>query len=346
MALKILISGSDKIYAIENFYVRYLKEAGAVVELFPANSIFHDYYYRGIVHKLIFRLGLSSIYKKINTSLLQEVNRFKPDVVWIFKGMETYPSTLEAISKLGIVLVNYNPDNPFLFTGKGSGNKNISNSVGLYNLHFAYSTEIKNEIEKQYKIPTELLPFGFDVSDELIEQCANEKEILKACFIGNPDEQRCRFLQQLAEGGVELDLYGNNWERYLKHPNIKTFQPVYGDEMWKCFCRYRVQLNMMRIHNTTSHNMRSFEVPAVGGILLAPDTPDHALFFEKGNEIFTYTDAADCISKIKNILALSPLQAQEIRMRARQKSVDNGYSYKKRSDAVLKVLSTLVVKDI
>ena len=42
----------------------------------------------------------------------------------------------------------------------------------------------------------------------------------------------------------------------------------------------------MRIHNPDSHNMRSFEVPGVGGIMVAPDTKEHRIFFEVGKEIF------------------------------------------------------------
>jgi hypothetical protein len=42
--MKVLVTGSDKVYAIEKLYTRYLKEIGEDVELFPAQSIFYDYY--------------------------------------------------------------------------------------------------------------------------------------------------------------------------------------------------------------------------------------------------------------------------------------------------------------
>ena len=58
---------------------------------------------------------------------------------------------------------------------------------------------------------------------------------------------------------------------------------VESSDFWKVLRKYRVQLNLMRPHNLDSHNMRSIEVPAVGGIGLFPDTPDHERFFEKGN---------------------------------------------------------------
>lgn len=335
MSVRILISGSDKVYAIENFYVRYMMEAGANVKLFPANSMFHDYYYKYLFNKLIFRVGLSSIYKKINKEFLLVVEEFKPDVVWVFKGMELFPGTLNYLKSKGLLLANYNPDNPFLFSGKGSGNRNISESLAFYDLHFAYSAEIKRQIEKQYQINTVMLPFGFDISNEIYEICVLEQEIVKACFMGNPDKERVAFLLQLADEGIQLDVYGNFWDRYITHPNVKTFPPVYENEMWKCLARYRVQLNMMRVHNLTSHNMRSFEVPAIGGILLAPDTEDHRSFFDEGKEIFIYKNAESCVEQIRYILSLSYSAAQEIRKSARHRSLQSGYSYRSRSLEVL-----------
>jgi len=126
------------------------------------------------------------------------------------------------------------------------------------------------------------------MSQDLFDDCAKEPEIVKACFLGNPDKIRSSFLTKLAEQGILMDVYGNDWEKFVTHKNITTHQPVYGDEQWKTLRKYRVQINLMRIHNENSHNMRTFEVPGVGGIQVAPFTKEHNLFFEEGKEIFLY----------------------------------------------------------
>ena len=54
--MKLFISGSDKVYAIENFYVKYLKEAGVDVFHFPAQSLFYDHYQKSIFNKLIYQI--------------------------------------------------------------------------------------------------------------------------------------------------------------------------------------------------------------------------------------------------------------------------------------------------
>ena len=179
---QIMIVGSDKVYAIENFYVKHLRNAGVTIHHFAAQTLFYDYYYRNIFNKILFKTGLSAISKKINRLFLEEVAACKPDVVWVFKGMEIMPSSLEKVKKMGITLVNYNPDNPFIFTGKGSGNQFVTDAIGLYDLHFTYNLAIEKTLKERYAVATAWLPFGFEISDELYNQCAAQPEISKSMF--------------------------------------------------------------------------------------------------------------------------------------------------------------------
>jgi len=339
--LRIFVSGSDQIFAIENFYVKYLREQGEEVFHFPAQRIFIDYYKSSLLNRVLFRLGLSAINQKINAQFLKSFHEFKPEIVWVFKGMELSPKSLEQVRKSGVKLVNYNPDNPFLFSGRGSGNTNITSSLGLYHLHFTYNRSVKEQLERVYPTRTALLPFGFDIDEALFEDCVRQAEICETCFLGNPDRGRANFIQTLADQGVSITVYGNGWSKFLSHPLITICNPVLGDELWKVLRKYRVQLNLMRMHNEDSHNMRTFEVPGIGGIMVAPDTPDHRLFFDDGNEIFLFKDAYECADKIKMLLSLSSEKANEIRAAARIRSLSSNYSYQDRAVQALAELKKL-----
>ena len=337
-----MLVGSDLPDAIENFYVRYLKESGMDVYFFPAHTLFHNYYYAGLYHKLLFRSGLSGIYPAINRRLRAAVEEFKPEVIWIFKGMEIFPETLSFAREKGILLVNYNPDNPFIFSGRGSGNQNITRSIGLYDLLFTYNLEILQQLESKDKkigAVTALLPFGYDVDDESYQQAAGQEEVIRVCFLGNPDDQRASFIEGLAAQDIPMDVYGRDWDKWLRNPHIRIFPPVYGVEMWKVLRRYRVQLNLMRIHNLDSHNMRTFEVPGIGGIMLAPDTREHRVFFEAGKEVFLYKDLEDCAAQARQLMQLPATEAEQIRRQARQRS--QGYSYKDRTKQALEKIRSL-----
>ena len=186
-----------------------------------------------------------------------------------------------------------------------------------------------------------MIYFGYDISDELYEISARQPEVIRACFLGNPDKLRAAFLQKLAQAGIKIDVYGNDWKKFIRHPNFGIFPPVYEDDLGLVLRRYRVQINMMRPHNPQSHNMRTFEGPGVGGILLGPDNPDHRSFFEANKEIFLYKDIDDCIVQIKKILALPVEEANKIRQAARKRSIESGYTYKERTVEIYDILKML-----
>lgn len=342
--MRILIVGADSQYAIERPYLHYLSQDEHVgkVELFAAQNQFLAYYRKSLFHKVIYRAGLSGILQKINSLLKAKIESFKPDVVFVFKGMEIFPSTLKWIREQGIKVANYNPDNPFIFSGSGSGNKNVTQSISLYDLHLTYNARVKEKIDREYKIPTLILPFGFDVDNALYEAATGENEILKICFLGNADEFRAAFIDGLGKSGLKADVYGQYWDRFPGNPNVCYHGAVYGDDFWKTLRKYRVQLNIMRPHNPDSHNMRSFEIAGIGGIQLAPRTPEHEIYFEEGKEIFLYADQADCIEKAKYILSLSKEAAGEIRIAARKRSLEMGYSYRNRASQVVQSFKSLL----
>lgn len=333
--------GSDKIFAIENYFLKYLKASGIEVLHLSARSTFYDHYQRNIINKLFFRLGFSGVYKKINTQFKDAVMRFRPEIIWVFKGMELFPSSLVWARNNNAKLVNYNGDNPFFFMGKGSGNRNLTNSLGLYDLHLTYNPSVKARLEKSYNVRTALLPFGFDVDEALFTCCQEQEEVREVCFLGNPERQRADFIRELADLGVGISLYGNHWSKFIQHPLVIINSPVQGMETWKILRRYRVQLNLMRVHNEEAHNMRTFEVPAIGGIMVAPDTPDHRGFFEDGKEVFLFRNVGECAEKIRMILRLPKEQANQIRNAARMRSITSDYSYRRRTGQALQEMKQL-----
>jgi spore maturation protein CgeB len=240
--------------------------------------------------------------------------------------MEIFPSTLRKLKDQGVKLVNYNPDNPFVFSGRGSGNSNVADSVNLFDLYLSYDSSVCNEL-KARKVMSGLLPFGFDVSNQLFDKCKDISELLRPCFIGNADSARLKFLNELASKGIEIDVYGANWDTGKLHRNISFMGYAGHDDLYINLRRYRVQLNLMRVHNPASHNMRSFEIPAIGGIQLAPDTPDHCSYFLPEKEIFLFRDVDECALQINKLLSLSSEEAGLIRGSARNRCLISGYSY-------------------
>lgn len=306
------------------------------------NDDFNRVYQKNILSKIQHRLLPNQLFGRISMNLEELAEKHQPDTILIFKGMEVLPSTLKKLRSKNIRLVNYNLDHPFEFHSRGSGNKNVLNAIELYDLHISYSKKIINDLKSKYpRVKTAWLPFGFALEDSLFDSFKyKEEEINALCFVGVADKPRCEFVRKILKGGFPIHVYGHGWNEMLESsPNLTVFGGVYNDDYWKTLHRYRVQLNLFRTHNEESHNMRSFEVPAVASIMLAPRTPEHLEFFTEGKEAFFFNNEEEAIKQTKNILSLPEEKALNIRKSARIRSINSGYAYEERAKQLFKILT-------
>jgi len=333
--LKILIVGSQKKWAIENYYHKYLNQLGHPTDLYPIHDFFYDFYYKNLVNRIWFKISPLSVYKKLNEDFLKFIATTEYHLIWIFKGMEIFPETLKMIKETKVNLVNFNPDHPFYFSGRGSGNDNVYQSIRNYDLHLCYHPGVLDKIVNEYQIPGFQLPFGYE--PQTIRMPDENSEIRKACFIGNPDPIRIKLLQQLINWKVPLDLFGNQWQKYIK-PDSQTgiYPAVYQEEFMEVAPKYKVQINIFRPHNRGSHNMRTFEMPGAGCIMVAPESKDHCRFFDK-DEIGIYNDPKELKILIDNFISMSYDDAIEMRKRALKRSIASGYDYLHRTKSVIEI---------
>ena len=306
------------------------------MSIFPAQTLFLTYYNNSLFNKLIYRLGFSRIIAQIQRKIKDFILNTEPSIVLVFKGMEITPDTVIWMKKRGITLLNYNPAHPFIFSGKGSGNKNLSKSVKLYDYYFSYAEDAVRSLLKM-GIKSFKIPFGFEHNAFEYHELTSENEIPKVCFLGNADKNRVFFINQLAKMGLPIDVYGENWHKFNLESSISVNAGLYGQAFWSTLQKYAVQLNLLRPHNFNTHNMRSFDIPGAGGIMLAPHTKDHATFYEEGKEVFLFTDLADSFRIAKSILAMSFEERQEIRKLARLKSLSE-HTYKHRVLDLMKAI--------
>jgi spore maturation protein CgeB len=340
--MKILMTDSKNERLLAHYYASHLGNMKNV----QLGSLYYtdefDRYYKSIWNKATYRIFPKRILDKINSGIIRSIEDFKPDLVWIIKGMEIYPETLEYAKKRGIKLANYNPDHPFIYKSAGSGNDYVKNSIPVYDLHLSYSREILQDLQQTYNINGKYLPFGYEISPDTFESATREREIKRVAFTGMADEERKRLINVLTNAGIQVDLIGPYWQKFFKPSAlINVFDGVYSNSYWNVLRKYRVQVNMFRKQNINSHNMRSFEIPGVGGIMLAPYSAEHVEFFEPGKDAFFYKTDSELIDQANLILALTDQEAGQIRVNARNRSEHGGYSYLGRSAMALEYFKSL-----
>jgi spore maturation protein CgeB len=302
-------------------------------------------------YRLIYRFFPILVIRRMDKNFVEQVINFRPTIVLIFKGMEISKWSLERVKAMDVKLVNFNFDHPFNHFSRGTGNRFVREAIPFYDLHISYSTFIAADLQEKFRVRTASIPFGFHLSEEQYDSvlAENRPEINKLCFVGNPDEIRIRAIRKLLANECAIDLYGFGWEKFFEpHDFLTIHQPrkpnsFWADpvEFWKVLRQYRVQLNFFRPHNEGSHNLRSFEVPAVGGILLTPASVEQQQFFTVGEEIFFYRDDQSLIEQARWLMRQDPHRIGSVRNSARNRSISMDYSYKRRTADLLTALNNL-----
>jgi hypothetical protein len=329
----VLIVGNSEVWSIETYYSKYLSRCGFKTDIFTVG----DYYKWNLPFKFRIKLGDLSVFKLLNHTLINYCNKFKPDIVWVFKGFELFPETILKLSNMGCYLVNYNPDHPFIRTSIMHGGLNVPNSIPFYDLHFAYSQQLVQVLKVEFSKNCVWLPFGYDIEVGEFEKIKLFKERQKLCFIGTPDKNRSKMLIQLARIGFDIDIYNLTYpyENQLRKEKGITLNPVLsGLSFWENIRNYRVQLNFLREHNIGSHNQRTFEVTGVGGVLLTQYSEEQSLFFEENVEIFMFRDFDELVKNAQILLNMNREDIARVRNSCRQRSIENNYSYESRTNIV------------
>ena len=115
------------------------------------------------------------------------------------------------------------------------------------------------------------------------------------------EEFRKNFLNNLNR---EIDIFGPGWN---KVKNLNKFLKIksnfiFGKELREVYRNYAVSLNILREQDNESHNMKIFEIPRMGGLMLTQRNKESKYFFLENKECFMYLNPNEAKSKIDLIL--------------------------------------------
>ena len=197
-------------------------------------------------------------------------------------------SALRRLRGIGIACFNYATDDPW--------NRAMRASWHLRALpeYDAVFTTRKANLDCFREIgvaAVHYLPFGYD--DELFPgpadpptgpDCAPGCDVL---FVGGADRDRIAFITQFLKSGLSVALAGGYWDRVpALRRHALGLQPP---EALACLtASARINLCLVRRANRDGHVMRSFEIAALGGVMLAEDTEEHRDLFGPDGEAVVY----------------------------------------------------------
>jgi hypothetical protein len=212
-------------------------------------------------------------------------------------------STLAGLERLGIERINYLTDDPW---NPAFRSRWFLDALPLYDRVWSARTSNLDDLRRHGCAGVDYLPFGFD--PELFfpqaptpaERPAYDTDI---CFAGGADADRVPYMAALAGAGLSLALYGDYWNRFseTKRADRGHASP---EVLRKAASGAAVSLCLVRRANRDGHTMRSFEVPAVGGCMLAEDTDEHRAFFgPSGQAVIYFKTMTDMVERARALLS-------------------------------------------
>ena len=124
-------------------------------------------------------------------------------------------------------------------------------------------------------------------------------------FIGSFEAARFETMQQLADAGLHVRVWGDGWEGVqARGPNLVIERrPLRGDDFAAACAAFKVNLGFLRRLNRDQQTTRSVEIPACGGFMLAERTDEHRALFVEGVEAEFFGDFEELLRKCRAYLA-------------------------------------------
>jgi len=277
--------------------------------------------------------------RDLNRALLHEAVSFRPDVILIGKGACFAPGTLRAVrAATGASLINWATDDPF---NRAAGTRSLRDSIPLYDLYVCTKRAVMADIERAGCRRVAYVRFAYKPQVHFPEAPSTADERARfGCdvgFVGGCDRDRGPYFEALVAAlpHLRINFFGRYYDRF---PRLKPYwrSMANGRDFRLAVSGARISLNLVRRANRDDHVMRTFEVPACGGFMLAERTPAHEQLFAEDREAAFFSSPDEMVAKVNEWLKRDE---DRIRVAAagRRRIVEGGNTYSDRLDELLAV---------
>ncbi|HVA82067.1 MAG TPA: glycosyltransferase [Candidatus Binataceae bacterium] len=251
-------------------------------------------------------LGHPIGYRALNAALVAEARRIRPDLVLIGKGAYFAPGTLAAVRDAsGAALINWATDDPF---NSANSTRELIESIPLYDLYVCTKRAIMDDVRRAGCANAAYVRFGYKPQVHFSEAPVSDAEHRRfdcdVMFIGGGDDDRAPYFETLIHAIPELrlHLYGGYWDRY---PALRRYWrgEAIGRDFRMAVGGAKIAVNLVRRTNRDDHVMRTFELPACGGFMLAERTDAHQELFAEDREAAFFSTPEELAAKAREWLA-------------------------------------------
>jgi spore maturation protein CgeB len=261
-----------------------------------------------------------------SAEVLDAAARFRPTVAIVTGISAPDAPTIRALRSLGVRVVSFLTDDPW----------NPRNAAGFFRAALREYDAVLSprranltDLERHGCRGVAYLPFAYNPEIHYPEPPASREEHARfdcdVAIVGGADEDRVPLATALARAGFRLRLFGGYWDRW---PETRAFHGgfVLGRELRMAVAGATVNVCMVRRANRDGHSMRSLEIPAMGGSLVAEDTSEHRELYGDASTAY-YATPAELVAQAKSLCADPPLARAAAARLSRRIREESAHTY-------------------
>jgi hypothetical protein len=267
--------------------------------------------------------------------VLRAADRFRPSIVLTTGLAPVRDEVLERLGERGVVRANFLTDDPWNPVHRAPW---FFDALPHYDHVFTPRHANVADLQRAGRGTVEYLPFAYDPAVHFVEEPESAEESDRyhtdVMLAGGGDEDRVAVVAALTGAGLTVALYGGYWDSF---PATRGLARGWLDPagLRRATRAARVSLGLVRRANRDGHAMRSFEVPAMGGCLLAEATADHrALFGPEGESVLYFATPDEAAAQAARLVGDAALRQRLVR-RAHALVTGGAHSYQDRLAALL-----------
>jgi spore maturation protein CgeB len=274
--------------------------------------------------------------RRFSKSVVAGCRQSEPEILIATGAAPLTVAALHTLRAMAIVCVNYSTDDPWNPALRASWHLRV---LPEYDIVFTTRRANAESFADIGCGEVHYLPFGYDEWLFCRSRPLNEPapDVL---FVGGADRDRVAFISEFLRTGPRVALVGGYWERF---PAMRPY--ALGQRRPEALCTLttaaKVNLCLVRRANRDGHVMRSFEIAAVGGCMLAEDTSEHREIFGPDGEAVVYFRTPQQAAERARSLLADPAERARLSAAVRARISRGAHSYRNRLVSMLEAATQI-----
>ncbi len=238
-----------------------------------------------------------------NAYVLAKLAWLRPDVLFVTKGFGLSSRTIAAARRLCRACVVFQNDDVM---NANSTSPDMIRAIPMWDAVFTPRDFALEELKSMGARRAECLRFAYDPFLSFPPPDTERDATLSdsVVFVGTGLPERIPALEALARH-VPLVVFGNGWTRVPSGSPLRpALRPaVFENRLRSINASAGINVAFVAKANRDQHTMRTFEIPACGGFMLAERTNVHTDLFREGEEVALFGSTEELVSGAVSYLA-------------------------------------------